>query len=100
MTEMFKKAKSFNGDLSQWNVRNVTNMGKMFSNAYSFKGIFWNYWYHSFNSDISNVTNMGYVFYGAKSFNNDISRWEVFRVENMQGMFEASSSLFNSNISQ
>ena len=35
METMFYEA-PFNGDLSKWNVSNVTNMGNMFSGAYSF----------------------------------------------------------------
>ena len=33
MEKMFNRAESFNGDLSKWNVSNVTNMRDMFLNA-------------------------------------------------------------------
>src|SRR5690554_8015177 len=39
---------------------------------------------------------MDYMFYGSK-FNQDISKWDVSKVENMVGMFAESN--FNQNIS-
>ena len=36
MKEMFRSAHKFNGDLSKWNVSNVTDMGGMFVWAHSF----------------------------------------------------------------
>ena len=36
MTEMFKNAKSFNGNIENWNVSNVTEMTEMFAGASSF----------------------------------------------------------------
>ena len=70
---MFFDAKSFNSDLSRWNVENVVNMACMFNNAISF------------NSDISRwnvekVENMACMFNDAISFNSDISRWNVKEV--------------------
>jgi surface protein len=61
----------FTGDISKWDVSNVTNMGGMFA-------------FSKFNGDISkwdvsNVTNMSYMFYGSK-FNGDISNWSVSRM--------------------
>ena len=35
---MFYKCKTFNCDLSKWDVSNMTNMGYMFSNCYKFEG--------------------------------------------------------------
>ena len=83
--------KSFNGDISNWDVSNVTNMSSMFNNS-KFTGE---------NSDISgwdvsNVTDMPYMFCNAK-FNGDISTWDVSKVEDMQDMFIGSE--FNGDIS-
>ena len=39
MTRMFSGAKSFNQDLSEWNVDKVTNMAMMFNGATSFKQV-------------------------------------------------------------
>jgi len=78
----------FNGDISNWDVSNVTNMRSMF-------------WHSVFNGDISNwsvsnVTNMRDMF--SKSvFNGDISNWNVSNVTNMRCMFY--NSKFNVDIS-
>jgi surface protein len=74
---MFYNSK-FNGDLSQWNVSNVTNMSYMFEKS-------------QFNNnlrtwDVSNVTNMGGIFRGSQ-FNGDISQWDVSNVVDMSYMF-------------
>ncbi|RIY39975.1 BspA family leucine-rich repeat surface protein, partial [Psittacicella hinzii] len=79
----------FNGDISQWDVSNVTNMLGLFL-------------YSEFNGDISkwdvsNVTNMRSMFEGAK-FSGDISQWNVSKVRNMQQLF-ASNESFRSDIS-
>ena len=78
------------GDISCWDVSNVTNMNYMFVNT-------------SFNGDISNwdvtiVTNMEGMFDGATIFNQDISGWDVSNASNMNGMFGAAQS-FNQDIS-
>ena len=79
MSELFRET-DFNGDISKWDVSNVTNMRSMF------------YLCESFNQDISSwdvskVTNMSAMFYGCKSFNQDISSWDVSKVTNMSNMF-------------
>ena len=71
----------FNGDISQWDVSNVTNMNNMFG-------------YSKFNGDISkwdvsSVTNMSHMFY-VSAFtgkNSDISDWDVSNVKDMSCMF-------------
>lgn len=78
MREIFAKFKSFNGDISSWNVSNVKDMSGMFSGS-------------SFNGDISgwdvrNVVDMSYMF-SRSSFKGDISRWDVSRVEYFFPMF-------------
>ena len=70
----------FNGDISKWDVSNVTNMSNMF------------YRCESFNQDISNwdvskVISMWGMFCGCKDFNQDISSWDVSNVTDMQDMF-------------
>ena len=71
----------FNGDISYWNVSNVTNMSCMFAHS-KFTGE---------NGDISNwnvsnVKNMNGMFYDSK-FNGNISKWNVSNVLKMDGMF-------------
>ena len=83
---------SFNGDISKWDVSNVTDMSRMFGGAESFNGDVskWN---------VSNVTNMSVMFNCAESFNQDISRWDVSKVTNMRYMFAYAES-FNQDISK
>lgn len=80
----------FNGDISGWDVSNVTTMLGMFQNATVFNQNLsgWN---------VSKVTNMGNMFATAKAFNANISNWDVSNVTNMDGMF-SSASVFNQNI--
>eukprot|EP00519_Triparma_laevis_P003093 CAMPEP_0182500088 /NCGR_PEP_ID=MMETSP1321-20130603/8263_1 /TAXON_ID=91990 /ORGANISM="Bolidomonas sp., Strain RCC1657" /LENGTH=49 /DNA_ID= /DNA_START= /DNA_END= /DNA_ORIENTATION= len=49
MRAMFYEAKAFNGDLSTWNVSNVTTMAGMFGSASVFNGDLSSW-------DVSNVT--------------------------------------------
>jgi surface protein len=79
----------FNGDLSQWDVSNVTSMHKMFSVS-KFNGNI-SQW------DVSSVQDMSCMFHNSK-FNGDISQWDVSSVQDMSYMF--SYSKFNCNLSQ
>ena len=116
MDSLFYSNRSFNGDISNWDVSNVTNMSWMFFEASSFNQDIgeWDvsnvknmsdmfYYASSFNQDIgdwdvSNVTNMSDMFFKASSFNQDIGEWNVSNVTNMKHMFKQSSS-FNQNLS-
>ncbi len=90
MSFMFAHAYSFNGDLSGWDVSNVTDMRYMFQKAKSFNGDLskWN---------VSNVTNMERMFAGAKKFDGDISKWNVSNVTNMRSMFYEAKSFDKKN---
>ena len=81
-------ASSFNGDISNWDVSNVSNMVSMFSHS-TFNG-------NISNWDVSNVSNMNHMF-SSSTFNGDISNWDVSNVSNMKRMFYYSS--FNGDIS-
>lgn len=79
----------FNGDISQWDVSNVTNMDRTFQNSY-------------FNGDISqwdtsNVETMAYVFEGSQ-FRGDVSLWNTSKVTQMHGAFANTS--FDGDLSQ
>ena len=52
---MFRDAASFNGDLSGWDVRNVTDMSGMFVDAAAFNGDLSGW-------DVRNVTDMSGMF--------------------------------------
>ena len=81
----------FNGDISEWNVSNVTDMKFMFDNCkYTGKNGDISDW------DVSNVTLMTAMFYNSK-YNGDISNWDVSSVKAMILMFYNSS--FNGDIS-
>ena len=79
MSKLFEET-DFNGDISEWDVSNVTNMRYMF------------YKCKEFNQDISqwnvsNVTSMNSMFYNCESFNQDISNWDVSKVTDMYSLF-------------
>ena len=65
--------RTFNEDISKWNVSSVTTTRNMFFDA------------SSFNSDVSawdvsSVEDMYQMFRDATSFNSDVSQWDVGRV--------------------
>ena len=70
----------FNGDISQWNTSNVTDMSFMFYDCESFNQDISDW-------DVSNVTNMNYMFYKCTNFNTDISDWDVSNVKFLYDIF-------------
>ena len=79
MQDLFKYS-NFNGDISSWDVSNVTDMNSMF------------YCTNLFNSNIANwniskVTNMESMFYSSLIFNQNLNNWDVSSVTNMSKMF-------------
>ena len=86
MHGMFKNAHSFNQPLNKWNVSKVETMGRMFWHAESFNQPL-NNW------NVSNVTNMWYMFDGASSFNQPLNKWNVSNdVTYMRRMFDGADS--------
>ena len=82
---------NFNGDLSAWDVSNITDMDSVFTNSWSFNGDI-STW------DVSQVTTMKHMFFRAYVFNQDISSWDVGNVTTMHGMFFR-AYVFNQDIS-
>ena len=80
MAWMFAEATSFNQPLNNWNVSKVTTMAMMFGEATSFNQPLdkWN---------VSNVTHMRAMFGGATSFNQPLNNWNVSKVREMNCMF-------------
>ena len=75
MNLMFFRALQFNGDISSWDVGNVTNMNTMFFGA------------QTFNQDISNwnvgnVIDMQNIFYLASNFDQNLANWDIVNVTN------------------
>lgn len=86
--------KNFNGDISGWDVSNVTDMTACFYES-SYTGE-----YGGLNDwDVSKVKSMAGMFIRSKFSDeyNDINNWDVSNVETMAGMFREMS--FNGNIS-
>merc|ERR1712222_89255 len=84
MGGMFTAARSFNADLSKWDVSSVTDMGGMFEDATSFNADL-SKW------DVSRVTNMGSMFEGASSFTGTLCGAWFTSTANKEGMFERSA---------
>ena len=91
MKGMFYGCKKFNSDISQWDVSNVTSMEGMFLNCEVFNQNIskWN---------VSNVKIASWMFYKCEAFNQDISNWDVSNVNNMAFMFSFCKA-FNQDIS-
>ena len=85
MSSLFANKTTFNDDISAWDVSNVTTMEYLFAGAELF-----NQPLNSWN--VSNVTNMNFTFEAALAFNLPLSDWNVGNVTNMQGMFYNASS--------
>ena len=81
----------FQGDVSEWDVSNVTNMSYMF------------YGCSNFNCDLSkwdvhNGFDITRMFFACKSFNQNISDWDISNVKSMESMFEGCEN-FNQDLS-
>lgn len=90
MSSMFSGASAFNQPIGKWNVSNVTDMGSMFAGASAFNQPIGDW-------DVSNVYFIGYMFYLASSFNQPIGNWDVSSVSHMLLMFDSAIS-FNQPI--
>ncbi|MEM6894777.1 MAG: BspA family leucine-rich repeat surface protein [Bacteroidota bacterium] len=83
MSAMFRNATTFNGDISKWDMSNVTDMGLMFRNAIAFNRDI-SEW------DVSKVVDFLSTFLGATAFDQDLGDWEIPNVESMFSMFNGS----------
>ena len=90
MSHLFN-GNTLNGDITQWDVSNVTTMLNMFTDQSTFNQDIGNW-------DVSSVTDMGHFLKGASSFDQDISRWDVSNVTSMLAIF-SSATIFNQDIS-
>ena len=84
------KGSQVNGDITKWDVSNVTSMYETFYGCTDFNQEIetWN---------VSKVENMSGLFRGASSFNSDISPWDVSALKNASRLFKLASS-FNQDL--
>lgn len=85
MSEMFRRATNFTGDLSGWDVSNVPWMVATFQET------------ESFNSDISSwdvssCNSIRFMFDEASAFNQDISNWNISLMTDLQNTFNGARS--------
>ncbi len=78
MSFLFYENKTFNQDISKWNVSNVVNMQSMFYKSMFNQNI--SDW------DVSNVVNMSYMF-AFSYFNQPLKKWKPYNLTNCCGMF-------------
>jgi hypothetical protein len=86
------------GELSQWDVSQVTDMSKLFSDISELEEVDFTGWEEvDFSGwDVSNVTNMSLMFAGCFSFNRPLV-WNTGKVTEMSGMF-AGCTRFNQGL--
>jgi surface protein len=98
MDSLFQGASTFNEPIGDWDVSNVTSMFQMFANATAFNQDLSDW-------DVSNVTNTGYMFYYATSLDQDFTSWDLSNPQSItstytQGlnMFEGATSMQQYNM--
>jgi len=79
------RIKTFNYDISRWDVSSVTSFESMFFNS------------HMFNADISkwdmsSAENISRIFYGCQHFNRDIGKWDVSSVTESDMMLKGAKN--------
>lgn len=91
MSSMFVFFQLFNQDISGWDVSSVTDMNYMFGFSQLFNQDIGGW-------DVSNVIDVNSMFNVAIAFNQNIGGWDVSNVINMSHMFSF-ASVFNQDIS-
>jgi Mycoplasma protein of unknown function, DUF285 len=89
MSSMFASS-AFSGDISQWQVQNVTDFSFFADFASNFRSdlSLWN---------VSAAQDMSWMFRAAKSFQANVSGWDVSRVLDFSNMF-AGAAFFHQNL--
>lgn len=97
MNHMFAECNKFNCDLSKWNVSNVTDMRSMFYDCSSFKGIGLENW------DTSSVEIIEGMFCSCINLEANLSEWNVenvqYAIDTFYGCKKLSCDLDNWNMS-
>ena len=82
MRRLFQGNAEFNEPLNDWNVSNVINMDFMFAGCNEFN--------HPLDSwNVSNVTTMTYMFHECDEFDQPLNNWIVSNLKNMEYMFQS-----------
>jgi surface protein len=107
MSYMFRKATSFNQDISTWDFSTVTNMTGMFSKPTAYTTRYMTFNQEITSWDVSNVTDMNDMFIASTAFNNGDTTnagskplsWgsKTSKVINMSSMFGGANS-FNQTV--
>ncbi len=90
MYQFLHKSTFNNPSLANWDIRSVTNMVMVFAGTPFNQDLS--------NWDVSNVTYMDGLFLESSFNNNSISNWDVSKITNFSNMF--SQSTFNQNLSK
>ena len=86
LQETFKSATAFNGNIRGWDVSQVITMQDVFMYAEVFVGDGLNQWL------TSSLTNMAGTFLSAKAFAANIGGWDVSRVTTLKSTFQGTTS--------
>ena len=81
---------SFNADISNWDVSNVTSFSRCFQGCANFNQDISSW-------DMSSATDASFMFYNATSFNQPIGSWDLTSATNLFQILLGTSS-FNQNI--
>lgn len=92
-TVAFGGAAAFNQDLSSWQPQSATSVDRMFYGASSFNADI-----STWGGSLSNAASRQLMFSGATAFNQDLSSWDFSGVVSLSGFFRDATA-FNQDIS-
>ena len=88
---MFWSAFAFNANIGEWDVSKGANFAHMFTHTYAFNA-------DTSSWNVAKGTNFQGMFLQARVFNADVSRWDVAKGTNFRNMFYSASE-FNRDLS-
>ncbi|WP_188752688.1 BspA family leucine-rich repeat surface protein [Parapedobacter defluvii] len=94
LNSMFRNTESFNQDLSSWDVSGVSSAYEMFAGAKAFNGSLAGW---EPGAALTNGCDLGGMFRETEVFNQDLSSWDVSKVNSMYEVF-ARSRAFNGSL--
>ena len=84
MSNMFSDCDSFDGNLGNWDIENITSVSSMFQGAISFTGEGLQNW------DTQNITSMAKAFSGSTQFNVNLGSWNIEKLLSANFAFDNS----------